>query len=258
MAVNKIPFQEGTLETLIERLYQTMDSMDKHWSESVVPASQGQIEELAKQSGLDHKGKGIPAAYLLFLRAMGQCDNGLLEQQWDGSAEVGIDDVLEGYLFYKDDFDVEEYMPFSLHWTEAILFLKLTEGENPPVYYNGKLFSGSFENYLFQMAYKKMEEKQFLYRTELAASKQQLHEILSRGSEQDIDGTRPMKFIEHILAPYHLQKLWFSDEIHFYGISPELIVSVHLDWALNIIISSDNHAVFQSTKANLTHLLGVS
>ncbi|MCD7908992.1 MAG: hypothetical protein LUH04_15180 [Clostridium sp.] len=72
MAVNKIPFQEGTLETLIERLYQTMDSMDKHWSESVVPASQGQIEELAKQSGLDHKGKGIPAAYRLFLRAMGE------------------------------------------------------------------------------------------------------------------------------------------------------------------------------------------
>ena len=36
-------------------------------------------------------------------------------------------------------------MMFSTHWSESVLFLKLTEGENPPVYrFDGQLFSGSF------------------------------------------------------------------------------------------------------------------
>ena len=36
--------------------------------------------------------------------------------------------------------DMNEYMLFSTHWSESVLFLKLTEGENPPVYkFDGQL-----------------------------------------------------------------------------------------------------------------------
>lgn len=96
---------------------------------------------------LKQHGKSIPYAYLLFLEEMGQNDNGLPEQEWDGDAEANIDSVLRDYLRYMDSFDIDmnEYMMFSTHWSDSVLFLKLTEEENPPVYrFDGQLFSGSF------------------------------------------------------------------------------------------------------------------
>ncbi len=53
-----------------------------------------------------------------------------------------------------------EFLPFSIHWTDAILSLKLTGEDNPPVYYE-EFFSGSFENYLFQMAFRMVEKTIF-------------------------------------------------------------------------------------------------
>lgn len=74
--------------------------------------------EAGSLDSLKQHGKSIPYAYLLFLEEMGQNDNGLPEQEWDGEAEVNID---------------------------SVLFLKLTEEENPPAYrFDGQLFSGSF------------------------------------------------------------------------------------------------------------------
>ena len=39
MAINKIPFEEGPVTTMIERLYKTMNAMDKEWSRMIKPAS---------------------------------------------------------------------------------------------------------------------------------------------------------------------------------------------------------------------------
>ncbi len=84
-------------------------------------------------------------------------------------------------------------MMFSTHWSESVLFLKLTEGENPPVYrFEGHLFSGSFENYLFQMAFRKMQDTQYLYQVEFAASQKKFREILSEKSLQNIQWTTQM------------------------------------------------------------------
>ena len=38
---------------------------------------------------------------------MGQNDNGLLEQEWDGYTEVNIDSILRDYLRYIDKFDID-------------------------------------------------------------------------------------------------------------------------------------------------------
>ena len=262
MLLNEISFEAGSLETMIERLFKTMNSIDKQWSEKVEPASQKQIRALEEISGLKQHGKSIPYAYLLFLEEMGQNDNGLLEQEWDGYTEVNIDSILRDYLRYIDEFDIDmnEYMLFSTHWSESVLFLKLTEGENPPVYkFDGQLllFSGSFENYLFQMAFRKVEDTQFLYQTEFAASPKRFREILSEKSVQNIQWTTRMELIESLLEPYQLQKTWFSDEVHFYRISSEYIIHVDLSWALNITVSSDNHIVFQKMNRSLARLFGI-
>lgn len=260
--LNEISFEAGSLETMIERLFKTMNSIDKQWSEKVEPASQKQIHALEEIADLKQHGKSIPYAYLLFLEEMGQNDNGLLEQEWDGYTEVNIDSILRDYLHYIDEFDIDmnEYMLFSTHWSESVLFLKLTEGENPPVYkFDGQLllFSGSFENYLFQMAFRKVEDTQFLYQTEFAASPKRFREILSEKSVQNIQWTTRMELIESLLEPYQLQKTWFSDEVHFYGISSEYIIHVDLSWALNITVSSDNHIVCQKMNRSLARLFGI-
>ena len=260
MLLNEISFEAGSLETMIERLFKTMNSIDKQWSEKVEPASQKQIRALEEISGLKQHGKSIPYAYLLFLEEMGQNDNGLLEQEWDGYTEVNIDSVLRDYLRYIDSFDIDmnEYMMFSTHWSDSVLFFKLTEGENPPVYrFDGQLFSGSFENYLFQMAFRKMQDTQYLYQIEFAASPKKFREILSEKSVQSIQWTTQMELIEYLLEPYQLKKTWFSDEIHFCGVSSEYIIHVDLNWALNITVSSDDHSALQKMNKSLARLFGI-
>lgn len=257
MILNKISFEKGSLTTMIERLCKTMNSMDKEWSKKIEPALQSQIQTLTEI--LKQYDKSIPLAYLLFLQTMGMNDNGLLEQEWDGATEVNLDVALERYRQYYDydDFILSGFLPFSFHWAESILSMKLTGEDNPPVYYWGKeLFSGSFENYLFQMAFRQVENTQFLYQVHCATSKEEFRDILAEKAAQNLSWTKPMELIETLLKPYRLQKAWFSDDVRFCGVASEYIISVDLNWALNIMVSSDNYAVLQNMKNNLTHLFG--
>lgn len=254
MILKNILFEKGSLDTMIDRLSKTMNSMDNEWSKRVEPASQNQIQTLSEI--LKPYNRSIPLSYLLFLKTMGKSDNGLLEQEWDGATEVSLDEILDDYYDEYADLVLSGFLPFSFHWTEAILSLKLTEGDNSPVYYHQDLFSGSFENYLFQMAFRKVENTQFLYQAHCATSKEGFHDILSGKLAQSIPWIKPMEFIESILKPYQLQKAWFSDDVRFFGISSEYIISVDLHWALNIIISSDNHIILKNMKESLTSLFG--
>ena len=93
MTLRNIPFEKGTLDTMIDRLCITMNSMDKEWSKKIEPASQNQIQSLREI--LKQHGRSIPLAYLLFLQTMGMNDNGLLEQEWDGYSEVNSNTLLD-------------------------------------------------------------------------------------------------------------------------------------------------------------------
>ena len=99
-------------------------------------------------AGIQQYGRSIPFAYLRFLETMGQNDNGLLAQEWDGGIEANIDSVIEDYACYIDLYEIDrsEYLLFCTHWTESALFLKLATGENPPVYHYGKLFLAPLKN----------------------------------------------------------------------------------------------------------------
>lgn len=254
--LNNIPFEKGPLTTMIERLCKTMNSMDKEWSKGIKPATQNQIQSVIDI--LKQYGKNVPLAYLLFLQTMGMDDNGLLEHEWDGFTEINMDAALGTYREYYDDFVPYGFLPFSFHWTEAILSMELTEADNPPIYngYAKTPFSGSFENYLFQMAFRQVENMQFLYQVRCATSKEEFRDILAEKAAQNFSWTKPMELIETLLKPYQLQKAWFSDDVRFCGISSEYLISVDLHWALNIRISSDNHTVLQNMKNSLIYLFG--
>ena len=57
MLLNNIPFEAGSLETMVERLFKTMNSIEDQWSEKVEPASQEQIHALEEIAGLKQYGK---------------------------------------------------------------------------------------------------------------------------------------------------------------------------------------------------------
>ncbi len=81
MILKNIPFEKGSLKTMVDRLYKTMNAIDKGWSQKVEAAAQSQIQTL--EDFLVQHGRSIPLAYRLFLQTMRKNDNGLLEQEWD-------------------------------------------------------------------------------------------------------------------------------------------------------------------------------
>lgn len=164
------------------------NDIDREWSKKIESASQSQIQTLSEF--LNPYSNSIPLAYLLFLQAMGKNDGGLLEQEWDGATEVSLDKALDG-AYYSRYYEWEDFLPcnllpFSFHWTDAILSLKLTGEDNPPIYYYEDLFSGSLENYLFQMAFRKVEDTQYLYQVHCSMSKDGFRDILSGELSQNI------------------------------------------------------------------------
>ena len=74
-------FQEGTLDTLMERLCNSISGFDPEWVKRCVPATEEQIQQL--QDILAEYHYTIPAAYRWYLRKMGKDDGGLLERELD-------------------------------------------------------------------------------------------------------------------------------------------------------------------------------
>lgn len=262
MILNKIPFLQGPLDTVAERLCRTMDSMDRSWSQKVEPATREQIEALWRLSGLEERGQPIPAVYRLFLESMGRDDNGLLEQEWDGFSQPDIDSLLEMYSNPRND-ELKERngLTFLTHWTDATLFLKLTGEDDPPVCSDSSgrgLFSGSFEKYLFQMAFRRAEQTQFLYHILLGGSPQDVELILAQAelSPSEGGGVRALALFEDILDGYGIEKAWFSDAVQYCGVGPELAVRVTGTWGLNIALSSDHHQVLREAAKGVIGRLG--
>ncbi len=59
-------------------------------------------------------------------------DNRLLEQEWDGHSEVNSNTLLENYIVGYNDLVSDGFLPFSFHWIDVILSMKLSESDNPP------------------------------------------------------------------------------------------------------------------------------
>ena len=82
-------FQEGTLDTLMERLCSSISGFDPEWVTRCVPATEEQIQQL--QDILAEYHYTIPAVYLYYLRRMGRDNGGLLEHD----CEMDIDTILK-------------------------------------------------------------------------------------------------------------------------------------------------------------------
>ena len=64
---------------------------------------------------------------------MGTNDNGLLEQEWDRRSEVDSNILLENYIVGYNDLVSDGFLPFSFHWTDIVLSIKLLKSDNSPI-----------------------------------------------------------------------------------------------------------------------------
>ena len=211
-------FQEGTLDTLMERLCNSISGFDPEWVKRCVPAAEEQIQQL--QDILAEYHYTIPAAYLYYLRKMGKDDGDLLERELD-FCEADIDTVLE----LQNEEDLEKGLfcfaycdPFTIGF-----YMKLSSmDDNPSVVTDWEEKNAeSFEKYLFQRAFH-MYQKSFAHRDVYSASVCHKEEYGEKDKgdcrtcpRQWITAKERMDWVVQTAKSYNFEKAWFSDQTHF-------------------------------------------
>lgn len=255
-------FRERTLDTMIERLRCAISGFDREWIKNCIPATEQQLQHLEDICCQNHY--TLPEAYRKYLMAMGQNDGGLLERQWDGYCKPNIDYLLELLAdeeYAKDDWE-NGLLLFSHHWTDANSYLRLSDWSDNPVVtdMDGKYFAGSFEKYLFQQAFKMYHEK-FPYEAGIGNSVKSMDEVLRKYSRPCtvFGGTAEerMDFIRHLVEPFHPQKTWFSDNLHYFCYNEEYALSINLHWSCLIVFSCNDPVLKEKADRELTEIFTI-
>lgn len=251
-------FQEGTLDTLMERLCNSISSFDSGWVKRCVPATEEQIQQL--QDILAEYHYTIPTAYLYFLRRMGQDDGGLLENQWGGS-EVDIGSILK-LLSDREDFYTKKLTEglflFSDNWAGSYLYMKLSAADDNPIVTNiqNTYVVESFEKYLFQKAFD-MYKRGFTYSDFTSSSVCNHHE---KKKKEDCR-TCPycgetveerMDFINQMAESYSLIKAWFSDWAHFICYNSSYAFEISVCEGYSVEFSCNDDKLWEQVKYSLS------
>ena len=220
-------FPPGEPDTVIARLNAAISSFDKEWAAKCAPAEEEKIQKLAEIVKKHHW--ELPDAYLRYLRAMGNNDDGLIDGDW---GEIGIDEVLELYDLDETDPDLERgFFEFSHYWLGSHFFFNLS-GEEPQVVVdvsqdsNGEYGTDSFEKYLFQQAFRRYQ-KTFEYRIYDSNSLCK-HEEKGKKAECETcllckDADERMALEKQLAKSYGLEGAWFSDRMNFFWYSEKCV-----------------------------------
>ena len=253
-------FQEGTLDTLMERLCSSISGFDPEWVTHCVPATEEQIRQLQDIFAECHY--TVPAAYLYYLRRMGQDDGELLENH--GGREVNIGTVLK-LLSDKKDSSARKNLKnglflFSDDWAYISLYMNLSAAVDNPMVTNiqNTYVVESFEKYLFQMAFC-MYESSFTYSEHTSSS---VCNHPEKNKKEDC-GTCPyyrdtveerMDFINQMAETYGLKKAWFSDQAHFFCYNAGYAFEINVGEGYSAHFYCDDNELWKQVRL----LLGVS
>ncbi|MDE7325251.1 MAG: SMI1/KNR4 family protein, partial [Lachnospiraceae bacterium] len=251
-------FQEGTLDTLMERLCSSISSFDPEWVTRCVPATEEQIQQL--QDILAEYHYTIPAAYLYYLKRMGQDDGGLLETECS-DLEVDIGTVLE-LLPDRGDSDSgkdleEGLFQFSDHWADSYFCMKLSNTEDNPMVTDlkGVYIAESFEKFLFRKAFY-MYKGGFTYRKFESDSVCTHHEKNKKEDCRTCPHCRDteeerMDFIHQMAETYGLKKAWFSDQSHFICYNASYAFEIDVCRGYSIKFSCNDDKLWEQVRYSL-------
>ena len=251
-------FYEGTLDTLMERLCSSISTFDQEWVKHCEPATEEQIRQLQDIFAEYHY--TIPAAYLHFLRRMGQNDGGLLEREWDG-CEVDIATVLE-CLDDRREALKEGFFQFSYHWADANFYLDLSSMDDNPVVTDicRNYMAGSFEKYLFRKAF-------YMYQQHFAHSDFHSPSVCREENKDKEDckmcpfcgdtAEERMDFIIRMADMYGLKKAWFSDRTHFICFNSNYAFEIRVDEGYAVEFCCNNDALWKKVRYCLNLFLNL-
>ncbi|MDE7224582.1 MAG: hypothetical protein K2O34_12500, partial [Acetatifactor sp.] len=140
--------------------------------------------------------------------------------------------------------------------------LRLSDWSDNPVVTdkNGKYFAGSFEKYLFQQAFKMYHEK-FQYKAGVGNSIKSMDEVLKKYSLpcSVFGGTAEerMDFVRRLVEPFHPQKAWFSDELHYFCYDETYALSINLYWSCLIVFSCNDPALKEKADRELAKIFTI-
>ena len=209
-----IPLQ-GDEKTLIQRLRNYIDPVDKGWFNRLQPANEGQIDELKQQLELNKAGIELPLVYTEFLRHAGEGAGGLFLPTL--RAEMSVSSLISCRVklqINQEERNAPYYFTFLMDdlgncYTMDLdyQFPKISLEEDYPV-------SANFENFVLQSAVKCYENKYYTQRINFSASINALS-----NSEVGKKGLDLFEFVNDALEMYHLQKAWFNDEYFYFAYS---------------------------------------
>ncbi|MCT4583976.1 MAG: hypothetical protein N4A54_03540, partial [Peptostreptococcaceae bacterium] len=87
---NRVMPRKGSVETIIDRLYEYINPVDPKWIKNIKPASCEDIKKLESICGLKDVGIKVPKSYLEYLKCMGESDGELLSQMVGGNKNIKI------------------------------------------------------------------------------------------------------------------------------------------------------------------------
>ena len=245
-----VEFQEGTLDTLMERLCSSISSFDPEWVTRCVPATEEQIQQL--KDILAEYNYTIPAAYLYYLKRMGQDDCGLLENEWDG-CEVDIGTVLE--LLPNKELE-KGLFQFSDHWTDACYYMKLSVSDDNPMVTDGIYVTESIEKYLFRKAFH-MYQRGFPYTDFRSEPVCDHHERKKKENcrtcpycGETIE--ERMDLINQMAESYGIKKAWFSDQAHFICYSASYAFEIRVCTGYSIKFCCNDDKLWEQIKYSLS------
>lgn len=251
-----ITFYQGTLDTVMERLGESVSNFDGSWLEKCVPAAEEQIQQF--ENICSQYGYRLPKVYLDYLRTMGKNDSGLLEREWDGFAEPNISRILE--LFEEEDSDAREALQrglllFLYHCIDMNCYLDISKlEENPTVTINeeenpivtireSKYFAESFEKYLFQKAFK-IYQHQFQYCTSIGTSIHSFDAILKKYACpcSVYGGTTEERrnFARGLAERFSMDETWFGDKVRYFSYDTWYALEIDIWYSFRLNFSCDD------------------
>ncbi|GAA0077318.1 hypothetical protein UT300005_16960 [Clostridium sp. CTA-5] len=253
---NRIP-GPGDNSNLFERLSSYISIVDKDWINRIKPASKESISLLRKLSGIEDAGLDFPEAYKIFLKYMGKSDGSALGQTLLG--DISIEDIID---LYKEINEYEpntlnpQYLTFvSTHLGGEISF-DLSQPNNPNIVMTSSgefcyFFSESFEKLLFQYTFLKYEELYYPKAIFFGGSENRLRSALDNHKTTNI-----FDVVDRYAKKNGFEKVWFSDQRHYFGIREDATFYVRSDSNVVGNITGDNCELLDEFGTGLASEIG--
>jgi len=250
--INRTIPREGKISTLLERLNDYIEPVDKNWFSKIKPADIDLLYKLKRVLGMEETGVEFPESFVEFVKYAGEDDGGLLSKTLKGN--LSISDLVESNEeIYK--FEKESLTPYYFEFLEDEIGMSYAidlHGNREMGIYLGKtIVSDTFEKLLFQSAVRLYERKYFLINVSFGASINSLKESLNLRK-----GVKTFELLDELCKKYSLTKAWFSDEHFSFVYSEQISIYLRKTVGISGMIFGNNEKLVKAIANDLLPKIG--